>query len=498
MRLQHWSLNRNSQPRCFSIPRGKLTQRSFTNSDLLDELVLGEKVKVQFKSADGTPIEGFVIQPPDFEEGKRYPTILDVHGGPQLQHDWGFQYESQLFAANGYLVVQPNPRGSTGYGQEFCRAIWLAWGEPDYEDVMASVDDAIERGWADPERLIVTGWSYGGMMTNHVITKTDRFKAAATGASATLYVVNYGHDQYQRWWEQELGFPWEPEARELYEKMSPFNKVENVKTPTLILCGEKDWNVPVINSEQLYLALKRLGVPTELVVYPGEGHSYFAPTHQKDVWERYLAWFEKYLQGKRLIRRLASIAVLSSLLPLVAVTAEGVHFEENVPIPMRDEIVLMADVYRPIAGGPFPVLVYRTPYGKRETAEWYDTHLAAVARGYAVVLQDVRGRYASEGEFYPYVNEGRDGYDTIEWAARQPWSTGEIGTFGLSYPAAVQWLAAIEQPPHLKAMVPAMTFSSPPQVLLLQRCVRPFVDPLDPQLHRPGHPSPQRADGSGR
>ena len=174
-------------------------------------------------------------------------------------------------------------------------AIWRAWGEPDYEDVMAAVDDAIERGWADPDRLIVTGWSYGGMMTNHVITKTNRFKAAATGASASLYVVNYGHDQYQRWWEQELGFPWEPEAREIYERMSPLNKVANVETPTLILCGEKDWNVPVINSEQLYLALKRLGVPTELVVYPGEGHRNFAPSHRKDELERYLSWFAKYL-----------------------------------------------------------------------------------------------------------------------------------------------------------------------------------------------------------
>ncbi len=279
----------------FLYANGQLKQRSFTNRALLAELDLGEKVKVQFKSADGTPIEGFIIKPPDFQEGKRYPTILDVHGGPQSQYDWRFQFESQLFAANGYLVVHPNPRGSTGYGQEFCMAIWRAWGEPDYEDVMAAVDDAIERGWADPDRLIVTGWSYGGMMTNHVITKTNRFKAAATGASASLYVVNYGHDQYQRWWEQELGFPWEPEAREIYERMSPLNKVANVETPTLILCGEKDWNVPVINSEQLYLALKRLGVPTELVVYPGEGHGNFAPSHRKDVLERYLSWFAKYL-----------------------------------------------------------------------------------------------------------------------------------------------------------------------------------------------------------
>jgi dipeptidyl aminopeptidase/acylaminoacyl peptidase len=135
------------------------------------------------------------------------------------------------------------------------------------------------------------------MLTNHVITKTDRFKAAATGASATLYVVNYGHDQYQRWWEFELGVPWEPENRKLWEKLSPYNRVGNVVTPTLILGGKEDWNVPIINSEQLYLALKKLGVPTELVVYPGEYHGIGTPSHLKDLYERYLAWFDKYLNG---------------------------------------------------------------------------------------------------------------------------------------------------------------------------------------------------------
>lgn len=135
--------------------------------------------------------------------------------------------------------------------------------------------------------------------------------------------------------------------------------------------------------------------------------------------------------------------------------------EKDVPVPMRDGVVLRADVWRPAASGRFPVLVYRTPYDKRRAPESYTTFHRAVERGYAVVIQDVRGRYASDGEFVPYQNEGRDGYDTIEWAARQPWSNGSVGTFGLSYPGAVQWLAAVEQPPHLKAMVPAMTFSTP-------------------------------------
>jgi dipeptidyl aminopeptidase/acylaminoacyl peptidase len=163
---------------------------------------------------------------------------------------------------------------------------------------MASVDEVIERGWGDPERLAVMGWSYGGILTNHVITKTDRFKAAATGASATLYVVNYGHDMYQRWWDQELGYPWEAAARAHYERLSPFNQVEKVTTPTLILGGEKDWNVPIINSEQLYIALKKLGVDTQLVVYPGEYHGGFAPTHRQDLFQRHLDWFGERLGSK--------------------------------------------------------------------------------------------------------------------------------------------------------------------------------------------------------
>ena len=139
----------------------------------------------------------------------------------------------------------------------------------------------------------------------------------------------------------------------------------------------------------------------------------------------------------------------------------SVVLEKNVPVPMRDGIVLRADILRPAANEKFPVLVYRTPYGKDAAQREYMTFKHAADRGYAVVVQDVRGRFQSEGEFRPYENEGPDGYDTIEWAARQSWSNGSVGTFGLSYPGAVQWLAAIQNPPHLKAMVPAMTFSSP-------------------------------------
>ncbi|MDH5567988.1 MAG: S9 family peptidase [Myxococcales bacterium] len=280
----------------FRVAHGAIEQRSHVNDALLAGLRLGAVEEIRFASADGTEIEAFVIKPPDFKPRRRYPGILLIHGGPQAQFDHRFDFDGQLYAANGYVVVMPNPRGSTGYGQDFCMAIWQAWGERDYEDVMAAVDTIVAKGWADPKRLAVTGWSYGGMLTNHVITKTNRFKAAATGASAALYVVNFGHDHYQRWWTYEVGLPWKPESRQLYERMSPFNKIENVVTPTLILGGEEDWNVPIINSEQLFLALKIRGVPTELVVYPGEFHGIDTPTHIQDLRGRYLAWFARYLR----------------------------------------------------------------------------------------------------------------------------------------------------------------------------------------------------------
>ena len=165
----------------------------------------------------------------------------------------------------------------------------------------------------------------------------------------------------------------------------------------------------------------------------------------------------------RICRQVALAAIIFALAACTKHVDEppALLVETDVAVPMRDGTVLRADIYRPPGDGPFPVLVYRTPYGKHDAVESYTTHQRAVERGYAVVLQDVRGRYASDGIFEPYRQEGADGYDTIEWAARQPWSNGDVGTFGLSYPGAVQWLAALENPPSLKAMAPAMTFSSP-------------------------------------
>ncbi len=283
----------------FALKDMTLEKLSRIHADTLDGIELGRVEKHGFRSADGTAMDTFVVYPPDYRKGRAYPGILYIHGGPQAQFDYRFDVEAQLLAARGYVVVMPNPRGSFGYGQEFAKAIYRDWGGIDYQDVIAAMDFAIGEGWVDPERTAIYGWSYGGMMTNHVITKTDRFDAAITGASATLYVANYGHDQYQLWWEEELGLPWLEENLENWQRISPFYSLDKVKTPTLIVGGEDDWNVPILNSEQLYIALKRQGVPTELVIYPNEGHILSVPSYERDLYERYFDWLDRYVSGDR-------------------------------------------------------------------------------------------------------------------------------------------------------------------------------------------------------
>ena len=160
--------------------------------------------------------------------------------------------------------------------------------------MIAGVDFVIEMGYIDPNRLGVGGWSYGGILTNYVITKTERFKGAISGASCALYRTNYGHDHYQLLWELELGLPWENAGA--WERISPFNQVARITTPTLWMGGSDDWNVPIINSEQMYQAMKRLGKETQLVIYPGEHHLFQKPSFIKDRLERYLMWFDKYVK----------------------------------------------------------------------------------------------------------------------------------------------------------------------------------------------------------
>jgi dipeptidyl aminopeptidase/acylaminoacyl peptidase len=281
----------------FVAEAGKVRQLTKTNDPIMAQLRLAEIEKIRFKSKDGTDVEGFLYKPPSFNPELKYPTLLRIHGGPTAQFDFGFDLEAQLFAANGYLVVLVNPRGSTGYGQDFCKAIFADWGNKDTEDVLAGIDYAVAKGWADPDRLGVGGWSYGGILTNYVISKTTRFKGAISGAGGIFWAASYGHDHYQREYILELGEPWK--HPEVWERVSSvFYSVEKITTPTLIMGGEVDWNVPILNSEHLYQALRQLGRTTQLVVYPGQHHGIAKPSYQKDVLERYLAWYDKYVKGE--------------------------------------------------------------------------------------------------------------------------------------------------------------------------------------------------------
>ncbi len=282
----------------FLLRRGQIEQLTEVNRKIISQLQLAEVENIQFPSSDGSEIEGFIYKPAGFDPNFKYPALLRIHGGPVSQYDFGFRFDPHLFAANGYVVVESNPRGSSGYGQDFSLAIWQDWGNKDFQDVMAAVDYAIGQGYVDPERMGVGGWSYGGILTNYVITKTDRFKAAITGASEVLYASNYGHDHYQLQWELELGLPWDPESRKNWERISPFNSVARIVTPTLIMGGEKDWNVPILNSEQLYQALRRLGRETQLVVYPGQHHGIRLPTFIKDRYQRYLDWYGRFVKDQ--------------------------------------------------------------------------------------------------------------------------------------------------------------------------------------------------------
>lgn len=278
----------------YVFEKNTLKELTKVNDDLLATIKKPSVEKINYKSTDGTPIEGFVVKPIGFEASKKYPTILWIHGGPTAQYDFSYDTEPQLFAANGYVVLLINPRGSTGYGEDFCKALFADWGNLDYQDVLSGVDYAIHQGYADPDKLVVGGWSYGGILTNYVITKTNRFKAAISGASEALYRANYGHDHYQLTWEQELGLPWE--NAEAWERISPYNNVDKIVTPTLWMGGSDDWNVPILNSEQMYMGMKRLGRETQLIVYPNEHHGIRRPSFQKDRLERYLAWMQKYLE----------------------------------------------------------------------------------------------------------------------------------------------------------------------------------------------------------
>ncbi|MDQ6809315.1 MAG: S9 family peptidase [Verrucomicrobiota bacterium] len=278
----------------FAAEGGALRNLTKQNDGFLNQIQLGAVEETKFKSADGTEVHGFVVHPVGAKAGQKSAALLRPHGGPQSQYANEFAFEAQLFAANGYAVIMPNPRGSTGRGTDYAMGIYADWGHRDVEDDLAATDDAVARGIADPDRLGVGGWSYGGISTNYLIARTTRFKAATSGASISNVLAGYGTDQYIRDYEAELGAPWaNPET---WMRISfPFLHADKIKTPTLFLCGANDFNVPLLNSEQMYQALRSLGVPTQLVIYPGQFHGIRKPSYVLDRFKRYLDWYAKWL-----------------------------------------------------------------------------------------------------------------------------------------------------------------------------------------------------------
>lgn len=281
----------------FALENSGLRAISHHNDAWRAQLKLAATEEITFKSKDGASINGFLVKPPDYQSGKKYPALLCIHGGPVWQFMNNFMFDWQLFAARGYVVIAANPRGSSGRGEKFSTAIYADWGNKDAQDVLAAVDYAVAQGLVDPARLGLGGWSYGGILTNYVIAQDQRFKAAISGSGASNILAGYGTDQYIREYETELGPPWT--SAETWLKLSrPFLHVDRIATPTLFLCGKEDFNVPLLNSEQMYQALKSLGRDTQLVIYPDQYHGITKPSYARDRLERYLAWYDKYLMPK--------------------------------------------------------------------------------------------------------------------------------------------------------------------------------------------------------
>lgn len=281
----------------YAFDNGALRQLTHHNDALIAELDLGQTEEVGFKSKDGTDVYGLLTYPVGYVKGTKVPLLLRIHGGPNGQDQNSFSTERQLFAANGYAVLAINYRGSSGRGQKFSRAIFADWGHYEVEDLLAGVDHVIKMGVADPERLGVGGWSYGGILTDYLIATDTRFKAATSGAGTAFTVSYYGTDHYITQYDYEIGPPWNPKSWETYQKLSyPFLHADRIKTPTLFLGGEKDFNVPISGSEQMYQALRSLGIETQLVIYPNEFHGIQRPSYVRDRYERYLGWYEKHLK----------------------------------------------------------------------------------------------------------------------------------------------------------------------------------------------------------
>ena len=279
----------------YAIENGSLRKLTSQNA-WMSEIAVSKVEEVNFTAKDGNVVNGLLAKPANAPAGK-LPTILYIHGGPNGQDDHGFDPTREILAANGYAVLQINYRGSSGRGTKFQKAIYADWGNLEVVDLLAGVDGVITSGVADPDRLGICGWSYGGILTDYTIaTDPLRFKAAISGASSALQLSMYGVDQYIVQYDTEMGPPWKSQA--LWLKVSyPFFHADRIKTPTLYMGGDKDFNVPLVGAEQMYQALKSNGVDTQLVVYPGQHHGLSIPSYQRDRLERWVGWFDKYLKA---------------------------------------------------------------------------------------------------------------------------------------------------------------------------------------------------------
>jgi dipeptidyl aminopeptidase/acylaminoacyl peptidase len=255
----------------FVMDENGFRQLSHQNDGWISRHQIAETKEFTSTSKDGTGISGFYVVPYNFTTGKKFPTVLQIHGGPtsQNQNEWMFDW--QCLAANGYVLVSMNPRGSTTKGEKFATGIYADWGDKDAQDVLSGVDELVKRGIADPDNLAVEGWSYGSILTNYVIAQDTRFKCAISGAGISDILAGYGTDMYVREYEEELGTPWK--NSDVYLKLSfPFLHADRIKTPTLFMGCEKDYNVPLHNAEQMYEALKSLGIETKLIIFPDQYH----------------------------------------------------------------------------------------------------------------------------------------------------------------------------------------------------------------------------------
>jgi dipeptidyl aminopeptidase/acylaminoacyl peptidase len=284
-------------PEVYALEAGKLRRLSHQNDDWIKDVLLGTTEEFSSTSKDGTEVHGLIVKPTAFQPGRKYPTLLRIHGGPNGQDTSSFSFEREIFAANGYVVVAVNYRGSNGRGSQFQKAIFADWGNKEVVDLLGAMDEVQKLPYVDADKLGIGGWSYGGILTNYTIATDSRFKAAISGAGSSNQISMYGTDMYINQYENELGPPWK--TQDLWIKLSyPFFHADRIRTPTLFMGGEKDFNVPLLGGEQMYQALRSLGVDTQLVIYPNQFHGITVPSYKKDRLERYVAWYDKYLKSK--------------------------------------------------------------------------------------------------------------------------------------------------------------------------------------------------------